>query len=504
MNTKTIYWIIGIIIIFIIASQYLQRKEMIVECEPNTCGGTQTNIDEKGCPIYTYQTTWSGSCSATNKDDKTCNVGDQCPGGTYSVSSCLACYGGSCREDYKLYDDQHCFCDSITGSNGGCSNSRSWGGTYGYCSCRATVQCSTSQTCGGWFCSETWDCTDWTPIQCPITEFQTRTCVDTHECGTTVSKPEESRTCTYICIEEWNCGSWTPTICDSTLTQTRTCTDVNVCGTETYKPELTRSCVCQPVWQCTNWDPLECTESQTQTRTCTDTNNCGVTEGKPEETRTCSFCSESWTCTQWSECLNGEQTRTCADANTCGTTYDKPSEEQTCICTEDWLCGEWTDCLNNKQTRTCSDSNNCGTTYDKPNIERECTIIPDLECIDTSYFTCPNKEDFSRSELCNCSDGIWDCHKKTLQQLQDTYCTEEISHDLWWFDDETLECGKKEFIGTFTYEGLRTFQTLDECIKTLDEKIKGEQKPDYTTITIIVIIASAIIYFIIKKQKNVK
>ncbi|MFH1473806.1 MAG: PGF-pre-PGF domain-containing protein [Candidatus Aenigmatarchaeota archaeon] len=41
-------------------------------------------------------------------------------------------------------------------------------------------------------------------------------------------------------------------------------------------------------------------------------------------------CSESWSCTEWSECSNTTQTRTCTDSNSCGTTASKPTETQEC------------------------------------------------------------------------------------------------------------------------------------------------------------------------------
>ena len=41
-------------------------------------------------------------------------------------------------------------------------------------------------------------------------------------------------------------------------------------------------------------------------------------------------CVENWTCTNWSECINGVQTRTCTDLNKCGTTENKSSESKFC------------------------------------------------------------------------------------------------------------------------------------------------------------------------------
>ena len=41
-------------------------------------------------------------------------------------------------------------------------------------------------------------------------------------------------------------------------------------------------------------------------------------------------CSESWTCTFWSDCANGQKKRTCSDASKCGTTINKPDETAVC------------------------------------------------------------------------------------------------------------------------------------------------------------------------------
>ena len=41
-------------------------------------------------------------------------------------------------------------------------------------------------------------------------------------------------------------------------------------------------------------------------------------------------CSINWSCTDWSECINGEQTRICTDTNNCGSNYNKPEETQSC------------------------------------------------------------------------------------------------------------------------------------------------------------------------------
>lgn len=39
--------------------------------------------------------------------------------------------------------------------------------------------------------------------------------------------------------------------------------------------------------------------------------------------------------------------------------------------------------------------------------------------------------------------------------------------EYWWFDDEHRTCSQKEFCGAFTYLGLRTFKTEEECLEGL-------------------------------------
>jgi len=54
----------------------------------------------------------------------------------------------------------------------------------------------------------------------------------------------------------------------------------------------------------------------------------GTKGGAPEILE--ELCTENWSCTEWSVCVNNTQTRTCTDANACGTTVNKPAESQSC------------------------------------------------------------------------------------------------------------------------------------------------------------------------------
>lgn len=81
----------------------------------------------------------------------------------------------------------------------------------------------------------------------------------------------------------------------------------------------------------TQWDKLTTTKvSETDEEITFEAESPGLSyfaiSGEvPEE-----ICIENWSCSDWSECIEGKQTRECTDANVCGTTVNKPAEEQAC------------------------------------------------------------------------------------------------------------------------------------------------------------------------------
>jgi len=85
-------------------------------------------------------------------------------------------------------------------------------------------------------CTESWTCSDWNLCS---NNIQTRTCKDINECGTILSKPQESQSCVIECIPKWSCTAWST--CFSSF-QTRTCTDLNKCNILTNKPKESQSC----------------------------------------------------------------------------------------------------------------------------------------------------------------------------------------------------------------------------------------------------------------------
>ena len=42
------------------------------------------------------------------------------------------------------------------------------------------------------------------------------------------------------------------------------------------------------------------------------------------------ICNPDWTCSDWSECVDGNRVRTCSDSNNCGSNEGKPSESESC------------------------------------------------------------------------------------------------------------------------------------------------------------------------------
>ncbi len=71
-------------------------------------------------------------------------------------------------------------------------------------------------------------------------------------------------------------------------------------------------------------------------------------------------CSESWTCSAWTECISGFKTRTCTDKNTCEAEEGKPSERQRCVmpnCTNECETLDEKSCNNETTYKICSNFN---------------------------------------------------------------------------------------------------------------------------------------------------
>jgi len=76
-------------------------------------------------------------------------------------------------------------------------------------------------------------------------------------------------------------------------------------------------------------------------------------------------CNEDWSCTEWSECIDGQETRICEDLNNCGTEENKPEESQECCFSETCSelgkeCGIWDDdCGNIIDCGSCQTGETC-------------------------------------------------------------------------------------------------------------------------------------------------
>ena len=135
-----------------------------------------------------------------------------------------------------------------------------------------------------------------------------------------------------VCVEDWDCSDWSPEDCPDGGEQERICTDTAVCGTTTNKPDETKTCStesgCTEDWGCTPWS--DCLGGE-KTRTCTEDNNCGTIADKPAESGVCtSTCDPHWVCGQLGDCIDEVRTRVCIDDQNCGTTAGKPEEEYAC------------------------------------------------------------------------------------------------------------------------------------------------------------------------------
>lgn len=73
----------------------------------------------------------------------------------------------------------------------------------------------------------------------------------------------------------------------------------------------------------------------------------------------------------------GENDENTAETNTGTLTVDMNT------CSPDWTCSEWSDCVNGLQKRVCVDSNKCDTAEGKPDLEKSCEIE---ELDDDSFF----------------------------------------------------------------------------------------------------------------------
>jgi len=72
------------------------------------------------------------------------------------------------------------------------------------------------------------------------------------------------------------------------------------------------------------------------------------------------------------------------------------------VCTPNWSCTEWSDCIEGEQTRTCTDTKNCNKLTGKPEETIECIVAtaPTGTCV-SGLFVCVG------DELWECRDSNW-------------------------------------------------------------------------------------------------
>lgn len=75
-----------------------------------------------------------------------------------------------------------------------------------------------------------------------------------------------------------------------------------------------------------------------------------------------------------------------------------------------------------------------------------------------------------------CGEG-GKCSKKTARTPVGL-CICKGAKLLWWFDNRTVSCQQKQFMGAYMYYGLKTFATQEECEKSLAEKTSGKKDID--------------------------
>jgi hypothetical protein len=92
-------------------------------------------------------------------------------------------------------------------------------------------------------CEPFWSCGSYGAC---VNGVKTRVCVDVHNCGTTVNKPETTTT-QGCCVENWICNGWSACVNGQ---QTEICVDTNNCGITINNPATTRSCV-------SNWNSID-------------------------------------------------------------------------------------------------------------------------------------------------------------------------------------------------------------------------------------------------------
>jgi hypothetical protein len=241
------------------------------------------------------------SCRGTSWEYTASNQGQICSG------ACTECDQGYCSHD----DDSRCTGGQSCNS-GTCSSTCVDACTAGTTRCQGT----SIQTCSADHDSDS--CTEWGgTTACPDPVCSEPTC-SSGVCGTTlVPNGLTDEGCYYSTGCTGGSCSCSNGIC---VSGTAECIDECVSGA--------KDCFLSSARECGNWDSDSCTEwKSTSCPYGCEAGACKSASGSGGRT---SRCTPSWSCTEWSECIDNKNTRTCTDSNNCGITNDKPFESKSC------------------------------------------------------------------------------------------------------------------------------------------------------------------------------
>lgn len=131
---------------------------------------------------------------------------------------------------------------------------------------------------------------------------------------------EDNWVTTYNTLSDTATGEYTVSAsCTNGATEAYFCVNATGClGTAT----TTQTCISK--WECI-WS--YCDVNLKQTGTCVDYNHCKAAK---KELRDCAKCEESWVCSGWSSCSNGQNQRNCVDEHGCNTIVLKPVLQKYC------------------------------------------------------------------------------------------------------------------------------------------------------------------------------
>ena len=143
------------------------------------------------------------------------------------------------------------------------------------------------------------------------------------------------------------------------------------------------------------------------------------------------------------------------------------------------VCGNEEESCSGKEYLLCENNlwSNKGNVLNKCEVEclveLDCEgvhppVLGDWECSDSNCVWLErNKQIYYRFQYDECIEVVlYDEEVTGNDYLTIESCAENIEeycNFLYWSDDSLIECGYNEFCGEFTYEGLKTFDTLEEC-----------------------------------------